>query len=374
MDPVFVTVRPAVVLASVAAAASRSVIEAPFELVKTRLQWGQVATSAALQSGGVLQHFRGLVQGHDVRNVLLLGTIFTALDAGARLAPGIARAPLLGPFFQGSVCNTLGWAVAWPFELLKSKVQGDTTGMLHRRSTVSMLSDVVHADGVRGMWRGFVLGGSRSFVVNGCSMVTHTHACVCTHTHTHASAHACVRTNAYAQARAGTRRHAHAHTHEHTHEYASTCTHSRAHTQTRRKFHTHTQARRQTETHTHTHRWLTNGSSISAVRAAPRLSSDSWWKVEGLNPLATFSTYADVPPSLRQYRNGLPQLELFFLYLPTSSHSLIVNKLLSLDVQSVTGIPAVSGSFWWTCATSAVSKLIRVNYGTRKRPAPVLEN
>jgi solute carrier family 25 (mitochondrial carnitine/acylcarnitine transporter), member 20/29 len=255
MDPVFGTVRPAVVLASIAAAASRSVIETPFELVKTRLQLGQVAAPAALQSGGVLQHFRGF-KVTMYRNVLLLGTMFVALDAGARLAPGIAGAQLLGPFFQGSVCNTLGWAVAWPFELLKSKVQGDTTGMLHRRSTVSMLSDVVHADGVRGMWRGFVLGGSRSFVVNGCSMVTRTHTYVCTRMRPHG------RVRAGTSTRTSTQAHAHMHTH--------TCTHTSTHATTQ-NFHTYTQTRARA----HTHRWLTNVSSISAVRAAPRLSSDS---------------------------------------------------------------------------------------------------
>ena len=191
MDPVFFgTVRPAVVLASVAAAASRSVIETPFELVKTRMQLGHAAASSVLPGGGVFQHYRGL-RVTMFRNVLLLGTMFSCLDAGARFAPGIAGAPLLGPFFAGAVCNTLGWAVAWPFELLKSQVQGDTTGVLHRRSVVSMLSDVVRVHGVRGLWRGFVLGGSRSFLVNGCSMVcTHAHTHTHTHAHTHARTHA----------------------------------------------------------------------------------------------------------------------------------------------------------------------------------------
>ena len=239
MEPVFGTVRPAVVLASIAAAASRSVIETPFELVKTRLQLGQVAAPAALQSGGVLQHFRGF-KVTMYRNVLLLGTMFVALDVGARLAPGIAGAPLLGPFFQGSVCNTLGWAVAWPFELLKSKVQGDTTGMLHRRSTVSMLSDVVHADGVRGMWRGFVLGGSRSFVVNGCSMVTHTRMRL--HIHTRTCVFTRMRPHQHVRAGTSTRTstQAHAHTHEHTRKRAKNSTRTHIHTQTHTQTHTHT--------------------------------------------------------------------------------------------------------------------------------------
>lgn len=73
--------------------------------------------------------------------------------------------------------------------------------------------------------------------------------------------------------------HAHAHTHEHARKDAKNSTLKIPHTQT------------ETQRETHTHRWLTNGSSISAVRAAPRLLSDS----ERFNPLATLPTYAHVP-------------------------------------------------------------------------------
>jgi hypothetical protein len=37
----------------------------------------------------------------------------------------ITVAPLMtGPFIKGGLCTTLGWAVAWPAEVVKSRVQG----------------------------------------------------------------------------------------------------------------------------------------------------------------------------------------------------------------------------------------------------------
>jgi len=35
------------------------------------------------------------------------------------------------------------------------------------------ISDTLRTEGIQGMWRGFILGGTRSFVVNGCSMVAY---------------------------------------------------------------------------------------------------------------------------------------------------------------------------------------------------------
>ena len=156
--------RPAVLVAAIAAAAARSVIETPFELVKTRMQLGQPWRPREAYVGG------GVTLG---RNVLLLGTMFASLDLATRAAPAVAAAPVAGPFVLGAVCNTAGWAVAWPLEVVKSQVQGDPRGQLQGKSVPALLWRVVCAEGPAGLWRGFVLGGTRSFVVNGCSMVAY---------------------------------------------------------------------------------------------------------------------------------------------------------------------------------------------------------
>lgn len=64
---------------------------------------------------------------------------------------------------------------AHPFLLPRSYslTQGDTTGQLQRRSIPSLLSQVVRADGVGGLYRGISLGAIRSLVVNGISMVAY---------------------------------------------------------------------------------------------------------------------------------------------------------------------------------------------------------
>lgn len=182
MDPLISGFRPAVLVASIASASARTIIETPFELLKTRMQLG-MSWRASLSPGSCvpkgmgrylpLSQFLELYKGLGVtffRNVLLLSTMFSALDCSTRMAPDLAGAPLVGPFFLGSVCNTVGWFVAWPFELLKSKVQA---GQLQRRSIPSMFACIVRADGIKGLWRGYVLGGTRSFVVNGFSMVAY---------------------------------------------------------------------------------------------------------------------------------------------------------------------------------------------------------
>ena len=182
MDPMVSGFRPAIVFASIAAASARTVIETPFELLKTRMQlgksWRMDSSPGAVRPISMVR-YRPLAQVLELykglgvtffRNVLLLSTMFSALDCSTRMAPGLAGAPMVGPFFLGSVCNTVGWFVAWPFEVLKSKVQA---GQFRRRSIPQMFAAVVQADGVKGLWRGYLLGGTRSFFVNGCSMVAY---------------------------------------------------------------------------------------------------------------------------------------------------------------------------------------------------------
>lgn len=141
--------RPSIVVASTAAAASRSMIETPFELLKTRIQldreWRVAGGASGAGNVGItsthasttrtfgsmsrhvsLSQLRECYKGFKVtlyRNVLLHGTMFTVLDYSTRAAPDLAGTPFLGAFFKGAVCNTLGWFVAWPMELLKSKIQ-----------------------------------------------------------------------------------------------------------------------------------------------------------------------------------------------------------------------------------------------------------
>lgn len=54
----------------------------------------------------------------------MLGSFFIMCDYLERFTPDLMAVPLLGGFVKGGVCATAGWAIAWPFEVVKSKVQG----------------------------------------------------------------------------------------------------------------------------------------------------------------------------------------------------------------------------------------------------------
>ena len=78
--------------------------------------------------------------------------------------------PLLGGFIKGGVCATIGWGLAWPFEVAKSLVQSNQ-GV--RGSTLTILGDIVRRSGPAGLWRGFLPGAMRSIVANGAGMAVY---------------------------------------------------------------------------------------------------------------------------------------------------------------------------------------------------------
>lgn len=50
------------------------------------------------------------------------------VDSGVRHLPNLINAPYVGPFLKGGLCSTISWWIIWPFETLKSQVQGNTPG------------------------------------------------------------------------------------------------------------------------------------------------------------------------------------------------------------------------------------------------------
>jgi solute carrier family 25 carnitine/acylcarnitine transporter 20/29 len=80
--------------------------------------------------------------------------------------------PLLGGFLKGGICATVAWGIAWPLEVVKSKVQG-ANSKFKGKSIPSILISILKSDGVMGMYRGFMPGAMRSFVANGVGMAVY---------------------------------------------------------------------------------------------------------------------------------------------------------------------------------------------------------
>ena len=166
---------PAVVVGAVAAASARTAVETPLELIKVRRMLKQPwMTGSGVSSLFSVKQIMELYKGSSAtlaRSTGMLVTFFTLIDYTQRYFPVAIATPVVGPFIKGGMCTTIGWAVAWPAEVVKSRVQGDTTGALANKSTVSLIAQVARTEGLRGLYRGFAPGACRSFVANGASMV-----------------------------------------------------------------------------------------------------------------------------------------------------------------------------------------------------------
>lgn len=151
-----------VVAAGLVASTARTVIETPLELIKVRRQMGQA------------WKFNELYRGFNVtwiRTCGLMCTFFILVDSGVRHLPNLINAPYVGPFLKGGLCSTISWWLIWPFETLKSQVQGNTPGP---KGIFSRLAFVAQTGGLAGLFRGIVPGSTRSLLANGCSMIVFT--------------------------------------------------------------------------------------------------------------------------------------------------------------------------------------------------------
>lgn len=168
---------PAVLVGAVAASTARTAVETPLELIKVRRMLKQPwMTGSGVASLFSVKQFTELYKGSSAtwaRSTGMLVTFFTLIDYSTRYFPVAVATPIVGPFIKGGLCTTIGWAVAWPAEVVKSRVQGDTTGELGKKSTIQLIRDVARQEGIRGLYRGFGPGAARSFVANGASMVVY---------------------------------------------------------------------------------------------------------------------------------------------------------------------------------------------------------
>jgi solute carrier family 25 carnitine/acylcarnitine transporter 20/29 len=186
--------RPSVIVGAMAAAFSRAVIESPLDFVKVRIMVGKEAmldsssskvvknsmvSSFRLFSASPVSSIRHVYHGFFptlFRTMGLLGSFFVMVDYSVRYIPDVVNAPVTGPFFKGGVCATAAWVFAFPFESVKSVIQADTTGKYKnlRNSTWVVMRQLHRERGIKGLYRGFAPGASRSFVANGVSMSVYT--------------------------------------------------------------------------------------------------------------------------------------------------------------------------------------------------------
>jgi solute carrier family 25 (mitochondrial carnitine/acylcarnitine transporter), member 20/29 len=188
--------RPSVLIGATVASFARAAIESPLDFIKVRIMLGKhtmdsshANTSAPSTASSIkdsAKHFvqspvstvRHLYHGFTptlLRTMGLLGSFFVMVDYSVRWIPEVVNAPVYGPFFKGGVCATAAWIFAFPLETAKSVIQADHTGQYKQRgSTMRVLRELVREKGViKGWYRGFGPGASRSFFANGASMTVY---------------------------------------------------------------------------------------------------------------------------------------------------------------------------------------------------------
>ena len=166
----FTSLSPSVLVGGLAAGTARAAVETPFELAKVRFQTGGgVQASTGLLSWGQLSELYTGAGATWARGTVMLTSFFVLCDYSEKAAPELMSRPLLGGFLKGGVCATIAWAVAWPLEVAKNKVQG-AEAQYQGRSTLSIVRQIAQESGLRGLYRGILPGALRSFVANGAGM------------------------------------------------------------------------------------------------------------------------------------------------------------------------------------------------------------
>eukprot|EP01117_Protostelium_nocturnum_P002220 TRINITY_DN1285_c1_g1_i1.p1 TRINITY_DN1285_c1_g1~~TRINITY_DN1285_c1_g1_i1.p1 ORF type:complete len:297 (-),score=70.28 TRINITY_DN1285_c1_g1_i1:224-1114(-) len=141
-------------IAGMCSGAGRAIVECPLDLAKIRRQVGSTWT------------FRGIYKGLGVsmlRNMPLLTAFFIFLEYSKRVDMPSQWRPLL----SGGICSTMAWTLVWPFDVIKSQVQGSTSN--ESFSTKARIH--YQNNGIRGFFRGYGPGATRSLIANGLSMV-----------------------------------------------------------------------------------------------------------------------------------------------------------------------------------------------------------
>jgi len=150
-----------VIAGGMVGATARALIECPVEYIKIQRQ---------LQQSWRL---RDVYTGLGVtwcRTLPLFTTFVVMIDSGRRNAPDLFARPILGPFLTCGIAATAAWWIVWPLEYMKSQVQGQFGG---QKSVLQRIQIVLkERGGFFGLYRGLLPGSLRSFIANGCSMIS----------------------------------------------------------------------------------------------------------------------------------------------------------------------------------------------------------
>lgn len=137
----------------------RGCLETPAEVVKTRLQVGASWNRAAL--------FQGL-GSTCLRNACVIGSYWVIFESTRTVREVL---PVnIGNFVGGGLCAVGAWALIYPLDTAKSRIQATHYGS---QGVFGQLTACYRSSGIKGLYSGLSAGLVRAFLANGAGMVAY---------------------------------------------------------------------------------------------------------------------------------------------------------------------------------------------------------
>ena len=150
-----------IVLAGICSGTARSLIECPFEYSKVQGQVGQKWKISSLFQGFKLLW---------LRTTGIMTTYFILVDFFRRNTN--AYKSKYGLFFMNGLCATFAFSVIWPLEIVKNKIQAQSSESYKKYSIIKMITQNIRENGIiQGLTKGSLPGLSSVFLRNGAAMI-----------------------------------------------------------------------------------------------------------------------------------------------------------------------------------------------------------
>ncbi|KAK7349180.1 hypothetical protein VNO77_06339 [Canavalia gladiata] len=171
-----------VALGGIGTGALQSLLLAPVELVKIRLQLQNVGQMTESGNGPVRiakniwkkEGLRGIYRGLGItvmRDAPSHGVYFWTYEyMRERFHPGCRKSAQEGVntmLIAGGLAGVASWIICYPFDVVKTRLQVQTPSSLKYKGIFDCLKRSINEEGYSVLWRGLGTAVTRAFVVNG---------------------------------------------------------------------------------------------------------------------------------------------------------------------------------------------------------------
>lgn len=157
-----------VFVAGSVAGLARAAVESPLELLKTQQQRARTHGQQSWPAGRTLppwRMWRASLTGYSAtaaRNMPMISAFFTLTEIANQCSVFMRE----HPFVRGSSVSVVAWAIVWPLDVVKTRMQARELGSVR----AGFWRECVEVYRGGALYRGFVPGALRAFFANGAGM------------------------------------------------------------------------------------------------------------------------------------------------------------------------------------------------------------